>query len=179
MRRPHLEGLPPLDLPARYSLRTYLSGDDAAWAEIMNTGISTGWTAERCRQQLTSMPQFRPERLFFAVVANDPSSEPVGSACAWTPDAGETNRGYVHMVCVRPEHRGYHLGYWLTLATLHCFRDNGFQTVILNTDDYRLPAIHEYLQLGFEPELTHPNHGERWDRVFEALKQARERTDQR
>lgn len=69
------------------------------------------------------------------------------------------------MVCVRPEHRGHRLGYWLTLATLHYFRDHGFQQAILDTDDFRLPAIREYLDLGFEPEYTHPSHTERWERI--------------
>src|SRR2546425_967793 len=106
MRRPHLEALPPVAMPEGYRLRTYDAGDEAAWARIMNTGIGEKNTAEGCRAHLIEQPQFRPEGLFFAV---SESGEPVGSACAWRQSAEEARVGYVHMVCVVPEHRGHRL----------------------------------------------------------------------
>lgn len=166
MFRSNLEGLPELALPEGYRLRTYQPGDEDAWARIMNQGIGTDWTAERCRQELIDRPQFTPDRLFFVVA----KGEPVGSACAWVWDPSERETGYVHMVCVVPEHRGRRLGYLLTLATLHWFRDHGFRHAILDTDDFRLPAIKEYLNLGFVPLLREDSHLERWQKVAAELK---------
>jgi mycothiol synthase len=162
MKRADLEGLPSLALPAPYRIRTYADGDEAHWAAIMNTGIGTDWTAERCRERLTGRPQFEPDGLYFATSGNSPREEVAGSACAWRTNVEERETGYVHMVCVTPEHRGHGLGYWLTLATLHYFRAHGYTRAILNTDDFRLPAIQTYLRLGFVPDMTHVSHPDRW-----------------
>ena len=165
MRRPDLEGLGEVSLPPDYQIRTYMEGDDANWAEIINNSLGDGWDAERCRRDLTGRPQFRPLGLFFAVH----DGETVGTACAWTEPAEETEGGYVHMVGVMPEHRGKRLGYALCLSVLHFFRENGFQRAMLNTDDFRLPAIKTYLNLGFEPEYKYEDHEGRWKAVFEKL----------
>jgi len=165
MLRENLDNLPELIMPEGYQLRTYKPGDEDAWARIMNSGIGTDWTPQRCREELTGKPQFDPEGLFFATYAG----QPVGSACAWTWSPDEHETGYVHMVCVLPEHRGHRLGYLLTLATLHRFRERGFKKAILDTDDFRLPAIKEYLKLGFVPLLREESHPERWRKVAEAL----------
>jgi len=39
----------------------------------------------------------------------------------------------------------------------------------LETDDYRLPAIKTYLNLGFEPLLVHENQRDRWRNILSAL----------
>ncbi len=39
----------------------------------------------------------------------------------------------------------------------------------LCTDDWRLPAVKTYLNLGFEPEIIHESHPARWKAVFETL----------
>jgi tRNA-Thr(GGU) m(6)t(6)A37 methyltransferase TsaA len=173
MRRSDLAGLPPVEMPEGYSLRTYRPGDEAAWAKIMDTGIrrpDRDWTPELVRERLIDRPQFDPASLFF-IVARD--GEPVATACAWTRVPGETEVGMVHMVCCRPEHRGRRLGYWVTLAVLHRFRERGFREADLSTDDFRLAAIRTYLDLGFEPAHTHPGDAERWLRVLWKLAEAR------
>lgn len=161
---PNLDRLPELTVPNGYELRTYEPGDEFAWAYIMSTGIGE-WTAEKCYDALISRPQFEPDCLFF--VLND--GIPVGSACAWRESPDEHKHGYLHMVCVLPEHRGSHLGYTLTLAVLHYFRDHGFQDAILDTDDWRLAAIKTYLRLGFEPFYYDDSHRERWRIIRQKL----------
>lgn len=163
MIRRNLDDLPEIELPSGYEIRTYRPGDEAAWAEIMNSGIGANWTAEGCLEALISKPQFLPEGLFFAIH----ESKPVGSACAWRSSPDEWKEGYLHMVCVLPEHRGKNLGYLLTLAVLHYFRDHGFQSCVLDTDDWRIPGIRSYLRLGFEPVYLDESHKERWQKVFE------------
>jgi mycothiol synthase len=169
MVRPSLDDLPPLAVPPPYVLRTYREGDEAAWAEIMNTGIGEGWTAERCQEFLIRPPQFRPDGLFFAARPAAGGEVVAGTTCAWRPTPEECRTGIVHMVCVRPEERGHRLGCWLTLAALHYFRDHGFARARLSTDDYRLSAIRAYLDLGFVPTMTDLSHPARWMAVREAL----------
>ena len=160
----NLASLPELEIPDGYELRTYQPGDESAWAEIMNTGIGK-WTARKCRKELTSKPQFLPDGLFFVTF----EGKPVGSACAWRKSPDDWEGGWVHMVCVLPEHRGKQLGYLLCLAVLHCFHNCGFKEAWLSTDDWRLPAIKSYLQLGFEPHYFDDSHRDRWQKVFENL----------
>jgi mycothiol synthase len=165
MYRPNLDGLETIIPSEGYQIRTYMDGDEAMWAEIVESAFGSKWDAERCRRELTSLPQFHPEGLFFATY-ND---SPVGTACAWTQSPDETKSGFIHMVGVLPEHRGRRLGYALCLSVLHFFSERGFQQVSLHTDDFRLPAIKTYLKLGFKPEYIDDDHKARWDNVFEKL----------
>jgi len=99
----------------------------------------------------------------------------VGTACAWRQSVDEGKVGYVHMLGVVPEHQGKGLGYALVLCTLHFFKDRGFQEAVLDTDDFRLPAIKTYLNLGFEPVYVDEGHLSRWKTVLAKLEEARGR----
>ncbi len=164
MLRPHLRDLPPLGIPAGYALRTWQAGDEQAWADIMNTGIGD-WTVDKVQQFFIGRPQFSPDAVFFAAQ----NGQPVGTAAAWRIPETETRRGYVHMVCVLPEHRGRNLGYLVTLATLHWFLQHGFVEALLETDDWRLPAIRSYLRLGFVPITEDDEMRARWRKVMAEL----------
>jgi mycothiol synthase len=165
MKRPQLEDLPPVALPTGYWLRSFQSGDEAAWCRIMDTGIGSMWTIERMREFMLDRPQFRGDGLFFATSTD----EPVATACAWRDTPEEERIGLVHMVCCLPEHRGKNLGEAITLAVLHHFRENGFQSAELCTDDWRLAAIKLYLRLGFVPMLVEHDHPQRWELIAEQL----------
>lgn len=164
MVRHSLDDLPPIEIPAGYELRTYQPGDEEAWAEIMNTGIGE-WTVQRVKEELTQKPQFLPDGLFFVTH----HGRPVGSACAWRMSPDEWSVGWLHMVCVLPEHRGKGLGHLVTLAVLHWFREHNFREVWLSTDDHRLPALKAYFRLGLEPVCRDDVGRERWQAVFEKL----------
>lgn len=165
MTRPHLEGLPPLIPPPGCELRTYQPGDEVHWARIMNDCIGQGWTGERCLAEMVRRPEFRSDGCFFAVV----DGVPEGTATTWVKENLAPETGYVHMVGVAPSRRGLGLGALVSLATLHWFRDHGFRRALLNTDDWRLPAIAIYLKLDFEPVLFDDEHRERWNAVREKL----------
>ena len=174
MRRRHLRDLPPIVLPEGYALRTYRPGDETAWCEIMNHGLSGGpdkpWTAALCREKLVERPQFSADALYFVTRSDDAGhDEPVASATAWRQPVDDFETGYVHMVCALPEHRGKSLGYIATLATLHHFAARGFKRALLNTDDHRLAAIRTYLNLGFVPSYDHPSHAERWLAIYSRI----------
>ena len=164
-----LSDLPPIVVPEDYEIRTYRSGDEDAWARIMNTGVGEHWNVGKARQELTGRPRFDPNGLFLAVS----DGEPVGSACAWRSSPDETGEATVHMLCVLPEARGNNLGYVLSLHVLHYFRERGISPVSLSTDDHRIPAIRTYLKLGFEPVYFDDSHVERWERVRRKIEASR------
>jgi mycothiol synthase len=161
MVRPNLDALPELRVPEGCGLRTYLPGDEAHWARIMNDCIGAGWTVARCREELVQRPEFRAGGWYFATVDRAPQA----TATAWQKRDDEETLGYVHMVGVARECRGRGLGELVTLATLHWFRDHGFRRAMLHTDDWRVPAIGLYLKLGFEPVVFDEHHARRWAEV--------------
>ncbi len=81
--------------------------------------------------------------------------------------------GYVHWVGVDPAARGRRLGTVVMARVMRRFLSDGRTFSILETDDFRLPAIASYLGQGFIPYYTDSDHEERWSRVFEQLAHGR------
>ncbi len=167
MVRPNLKNLPKLELPAGYRLRTYLEGDDLHWARIISDSFGgRERTVQDTRDQITERDVFLPNGFYFATYRGIP----VGTACAWQQSVDEKDVGYVHMVGVVAAHTGHKLGKWVSLAVLHYFRDNGFKCAMLDTDDFRIPAVKTYLNLGFIPVYVEEGQSERWQNLFKKLK---------
>ena len=166
MVRPNLEDLPALELPSGYGMRTYREGDEVHWARIISDSFGgRKRTAEDTRNEITGRDVFIPEGFYFATHQDNP----VGTACAWRESVDEQDVGYVHMVGVVAEHTGHKLGKWVSLAVLTYFRDNGFKCSMLDTDDFRIPAVKTYLNLGFIPVYVEEGQIERWEQLFEKL----------
>ena len=162
-----LQNLPALQCPDGYHIRTYQEGDEIHWARIMDiTFVDQGRTAQDTYANVISQPNFDPNGFLFAIYED----LPIGTACAWNRERRGKTIGYIDMLAVLPEHRGYKLGKWLTVFLLHYFKARRVAYVILDTDDFRLPAIKNYLNLGFVPVDAGENHGERWRDIFEKLK---------
>ncbi len=166
MFRDHLRDLPEVQNVAGYAIRTYCSGDEAAWCRIMEGNVGHNWTAEKCRENLIRDSRFQAENLFFITH----NGNPIASACAWRVDDQSPDIGEVHMVAVLSDHRGKGLGHLLNALVLHRLKDLGYQKAHLKTDDWRLVAIKTYLAAGFQPLNTHESHPERWEAIYAKLK---------
>lgn len=166
MRRPDLNNLPEVTLPPGYSLRTFQPGDEAAWCALMEGQIGHGWTLEKFQKEMVDPPQFDPAGLFFVTYGG----EPVASACAWrVEERYGPDTGVLHMVAVRPDHRGKRLGEAVSIAVLHFFRAKGYRDAVLNTDENRIPAVKTYLKLGFKPDLDNDKARAGWDIALSRL----------
>ena len=80
--------------------------------------------------------------------------------------------GYIHMVGSLPECRGKGIGHAMLAHALAHIEALGVTHTILTTDDYRLPAIKQYLDAGFLPVLREDPDSDmvaRWDKVLEEL----------
>lgn len=165
MRRPSLADLPPLVIPEGYTLRTYRPGDGVHWERVI--GESFGWEKRDglFMVHIRFDNAFRPERVFFIFKGD----EGVAASSAWYRPEFGAETGYLHFVGSLPSERGKSLGKLVSLACLYRMRDEGRTQAILDTDDFRVPAIKTYLGLGFEPLLRHENQRERWRRIFEVL----------
>ena len=56
----------------------------------------------------------------------------------------------------------------------HLFVAAGLDQAVLETDDFRLPAVRTYLRLGFVPEPRTPGDARRWSKVLRNLARTRE-----
>jgi mycothiol synthase len=76
-------------------------------------------------------------------------------------------------VAADPEHKGRKLGTVVSAAATARMLQAGYRRIYLQTDDFRLPAIKVYLDLGYEPLLYCEGMAERWQDVEAALAKPR------
>lgn len=164
MKRTSLTDLPVIDLPDGYTYRSFNDGDDAYWEAIIQDSFNAQISFE---QRLRPDPAFRPERVFF--VCHD--GIPVATASAWFRDNWGESTGYLHMVGIKQSHSGRGLGLQASLLALRYMSSHeGFDQCVLETDDFRIPAIRTYKKLGFVPNIVHPNQPLRWKKISEECK---------
>jgi mycothiol synthase len=164
MERP-LDELPPLVIPDSYKLRTYRPGDESGWVALVEGALGR-WDEARARREFFADPTVPSDGIFFLLKG----SQYVATATARRRPEDGPETGYVHMVAVTPEHRGRGLGYAASLAVLHRFRQWGLQRAILETEDWRVPAVRTYLRLGFKPVHVTKDHPRRWRILLKRLR---------
>lgn len=165
MRRPNLENLPPMpESPPGYVVRRFQAGEEAAIGQALAGAFGDEWPVERVQKSLTANSQIDA---VFVVAFND---VPVAHTSARLAPDDHPGSGYIHWVGVHPAHQGKRLGYLINLKVLYHFREIGCRDAVLETDDFRIPAIKTYLSLGFVPEHNDPTHPERWEKIMEQLK---------
>ena len=80
--------------------------------------------------------------------------------------------GYLHMVHSMENQRGKGIGHAMAERSTQIAAERGHASIILTTDDFRLPAIKTYLDAGYYPVVYGCRDNEvntRWDAVFEKL----------
>jgi len=159
--RESLAGLPPVSLPEGYALRHFRPGDEPYWEAVLNHSFGESDPPRRFVTTMACDSACCPERVLF--VARD--DIPVATASAWYKPEWGADTGYVHYVGTDPAHKGKRLGYWVSLAVLHRFVFEGRTRAVLQTDDFRVPAIKIYLRLGFAPWLVEEEQRERWRKI--------------
>ncbi len=164
MRRPHLRGLPPLASPTPgYHLALAGIEDAFTIAQCLKNAFGVDWSPDRVLRDLLEAE----EVLATYIVRYE--GRCVATASARLIPSVFPGSGYLHWVATHPAHRGKRLGEWVSLRVLYLFAEKNCRDAVLETDDFRLPAIKTYLRLGFLPEYDHPSHPSRWRKVFEAL----------
>lgn len=147
MMKEDLEDLGTIVLPEGYELKTFVPGDEEEWVKLMRDVFpESDWTVEKFVEVFASQPQFDPEGLFFIVKGG----EYVATALGWFDEVDKRDIGRVHWVGVKKEHRGQGLGKAVVLAVLHYLKGKGARKAVLDTQEYRKPAIKLYESLGFK-----------------------------
>ncbi|HEX3813488.1 MAG TPA: GNAT family N-acetyltransferase [Mycobacteriales bacterium] len=160
-----LRDLPGLTAPAGYDVRSLRASDLDGWTSLLARNGELGeWSVDRAAALFAPGSVMPLSGAFVATAADVPvATAQLHLHGGDDPYAPTPELGWVAVV---PEHRGHRLGYLVCLAVLRHAHQNGFRSIFLRTDDYRVPAIRTYLQLGFEPWLYDDSAGERWNSVL-------------
>ena len=167
MKCASFEGLPPQRIPEGYELRVFHPGDEEHYVKIINE--SFGGDNHNYEAEVIKHANYIPDGTFLIFHVANGVEEAVATATAIIDPSPEYPYGYLHMVGALNAHAGKRLGLEVSLACLLKMQAAGKTGCTLKTDDFRLPAIVSYLKLGFDPDIKHENHVERWRQVMEQL----------
>lgn len=163
MRRPWLDDLPePPLLPPDFALRLAHRSDDGPLAELLTRAFAEPWDDERVRRTLIEAPDVAA----VFVIAHGETTVATASARVLPDDY--PGSGYIHWVGADPAYQGRGLGAAVNLRVLRHFREAGLRDAVLETQDFRIPAVRSYLRLGFVPEYHYddPDEQRRWARLL-------------
>ena len=159
-------GSPPsVKVPSGYVLRQYVATDERQYIALMDKAGFTGWTHESVQGSIGHIlpdgfyviEHLASGRLVATAVSQHYSTElhPYGGQVGWV--AGD------------PEHKGKGLGRAVTAAATARLLQAAYSEIYLQTDDWRLPAIKIYLDLGYQPLMYCEGMPERWEAIREKL----------
>ena len=163
-------------VPNGYTLRPCRGGDVGSWADTLRRGGFTDWTETRVldylknveRKEGSSLVEFEG-RIVAATFASRLGNQPHNP----DDDLSEPSKvGILDFVVTHPEHRGRGLAKATCVAVARFLVARGCETIELGTDDWRLPAIHVYLSMGFRPVMNRSDMPGRWAAVIEKLKES-------
>lgn len=165
--------LPAVPVPDEYTLRGYLPGDEISWAETLQICGFESWNDAKVLNYLTDTDRRNGSRVV-EYEGNVVAATFASRRRDTTPDAANPTaqlEGVLDFVVTRPDHRGNGLGKAICTEVARSLVNQGCQSISLRTDDWRLPAIHVYLSLGFEPVMNRSDMPTRWASILKKLKE--------
>jgi mycothiol synthase len=162
LARPINNGLPPVEVPAGFRLRTFDPEKDLekVW-QVDNLAFQDHWGAAPVPldefQHLVDEPHFRPE--LWLLAEEEASGEIVGISLNkidddWIEQTGR-REGYVTILGVLRDYRQHGLGTALLAQSLRLLRQGGMKAVHLHADAENLTgAVRLYERLGFKLRKT-------------------------
>ncbi len=174
MERPMSIPIPECPLPPGYRIRPLEWDPDhqeegRLWERTMESSYEEPYPPGDFFNIMVMNFDYWPGRVFLLF---DDTGEACGTATSWRMHYRwkDSGIGYVLFVGIAKAWQGRGLAKPLVARLLEDFKENGFHTALLETDDHRLPAVKTYLGLGFTPRIVHENQHERWANIFMALK---------
>ena len=150
-------------LPEGFLLRPYKHGDEKSWIALLNCGdFDSQWDSQRFQEYMAQDERAEGSR----VILKD---EMIVAATFASVQDSSKEVGRVDFVVSHPDFRGLGLGKVVLIEVLRCLGNKNYKTIMLYTDDWRIPALGMYLSLGFEPEITRHDMPARWDKIKNTL----------
>jgi mycothiol synthase len=156
---------PSHDLSSGYLLRTWTDGDAQPYLRLMNRAGFDSWSMDTLQKVLRKA---LPGGLYFAVQKSTgvlaATAVATHSPLPRFPFGGELG-----WVAADPDHRGRGLGRAVCAAVTLRLLESRYRNIYLLTDDFRLPAIRIYLELGWIPSFSGEEMESRWRCLSERL----------
>lgn len=169
MRKKDMSNLPALNLPDGLSIHTHVPGKEKEWEDLVEKSFGERYPFSALLSESKDyVGGYKPEHVFY--VSKD--GKDIATATGMEKDI-YPGEGWFRMVGTDPEARGLGAGKLVCLAALHSLAERGYKSVVLSTDDERIPAISMYLSLGFEPMYIHEKDEERWESVMKIINERR------
>jgi mycothiol synthase len=149
-------------LPPDYVLRTYRPGDEASWAELNVAAGFKDWDKSKVAAYLEDATRRAGSHLV------DYRGQAVAATFS-SRQAGQELVGTLDYVVCHPDHQNQKLGRSVCTGVLRFWEKEGYERVDLLTDDWRLPAIKLYHNLGFAPVMNRGDMPQRWRVIYTAL----------
>ena len=146
-----------------FSVRLASADDTSELAQVLTESYGELWDTARVSAELMDAPD-----VVATWVASD-SDRIVAVASERLLPEQYPDAGYIHWVGVRPQSRGHRLGALVTAQCMIGFAKRGLSTIVLETDDFRIPAVITYLRLGFVPSYRSVNEQKAWSALFPRL----------
>ena len=145
----NLAQIPKNPLPAGYSFRSYLPGDEQTWLEIHQAADPEGsLTAEVFKAEYSCYQPPLSAAQFYVLA---PDGTPVGTATAWF--CGKTC-GLIKGLAVAPAHRGLGLEEAIVSEACRRFRNFEYCRGAIQVGSTQVEWICALLRAGFSPEIT-------------------------
>jgi len=156
---------PAITVAEGYQLDTFKDGDEDALVSLIQKSGLGNWAKNRIADMRRTL---LPGGLF--VIRHVGTGTIVATANANNDPSIYSEAGELGWVAADSDHAGKGLGFSVCAAVVNRFLVAGYKTIYLKTDDYRLPAIKVYLNLGFTPDLFREDMPPRWEKVLQNLK---------
>jgi mycothiol synthase len=150
------------ELPPGYRMRQLQVKDRGAYWRLFGNVFDT-------HSRLDNLATKSLPGGFFVVEAAKGGTVVASAAAAVYPRDRHPEGGSVQWVMTDDAHTDKGLGTAVVAAATKRLVEAGFQRSFLSTDDWRLPAIAVYLNLGWRPLLYLPEMEQRWRTVFSLL----------
>ncbi len=158
--------LPEVKLAPGFSLRCLCKDELPAYNELRRKTDFEEWDGKTFDSE--TAPQLSGGHL---VIVETATGRLAASATAEKPvPAHFHGLGLLGWVMCHPDFRGQRLGYAACAAVMRLLHVHGFRAFILATDDFRVPAVKTYLNLGWQPWLTEPGMAGRWRELADVYK---------
>ena len=157
--------VPVPDVPEGFTLRTLREGDEEQYIKLMHLSGFAQWDLKLFQKVKAGALD---EGIFF--LEEKSSGKIVATAMANRVRPGEEELGgELGWVGVDPEFRGKHLSAILCSAVQKRYGQEGYTKAYLRTDDFRLPAVKTYLDLGWLPLIDSDVMKTRWEKICRKL----------
>lgn len=149
-----------------YTMRLATAADAASFRALMEVVDLGTWDDETLARTINAL---LPSG--WRVIVHTASGDLVATGMAhYRPLQEIYPNGYeVGWIAAHPDHSGHRLGRTIVAATTSRLMELGAECIYLQTDDFRLPAIRTYLDVGFVPHLWAPGMADRWRQVCKQI----------